>query len=302
MGGTHRATGRWRSVLTMARHTVRGARCASPSLLLAFLALSGCERPQVRACGSGTMNAIASGDRPSGPDALLWPNEPAGFTVVTDQWFTALNHDGWRGQQRETTNGSGLIVASHLAGPASTDGVLQFTYAPGFAAGREPGVEFYDLPTPTKAAYFAFWWKPSDPWQPHASGVNKIAFLMPVTSGAGSLYLMMFFDGSRYTIQVEPTFAGDTRRLAPNVTATPVVLGAWHRIEWYARYNTTDTTRDGVTRWWLDGVLQGSYRDLEMPRDDGFLEFQLAPTWGGVGGVKARTDCYWYEHAHISRP
>jgi len=55
--------------------------------------------------------------------------------------------------------------------------VLQFKYAAGFPGGVEPGVEWYDLAAPVKETYFAFWWKPSKPWQTHmASGVNKMRF------------------------------------------------------------------------------------------------------------------------------
>ena len=77
----------------------------------------------------------------------------------------------------------------------------------------------------------------------------------------------------------------DTRRMPPNATATPVTLGEWHRIEWYLKNATTTTSRDGVTRWWLDGILQGDYRDLQTPDNTGVIEYQLAPTWGGVVAV-----------------
>jgi len=136
-----------------------------------------------------------------------------------------------------------------------------------------------------------------------ADRVNKTTGgrLQIKTSAAGTIYLMMFYDRTNYTIQVEPTFASDTRRLAPNVTATPVALGRWHLIEWTVRYSTTPTSRDGATKWWLDGVLQGVYTDLQMPPDPGIIEYQFAPTWGGLGDSKAETGCYWYESAHISR-
>jgi hypothetical protein len=204
--------------------------------------------------------------------------------------------------QRRTTNGSGVCRTTDATTPRGPSGLLQFTYAVGFPPGYEPGVVFYNPATPVRETYFGFWWMPSNPWQSHPSGVNKIAFLFQRASGAGPICIIMFHDGTNYTIQVVPEFASDTRRLPPNMTATPVVLGAWHRIEWYVRHSTSATSRDGVTKWWLDGVLQGVYSDLQMPPDVGFIEYQLAPTWGGLGGGnKAQTDAYWYERAHISR-
>jgi hypothetical protein len=263
-----------------------------------ILPIIGCESRAVKWCRAGGTTEIVSSDQPPAPlgSDAPWPNEPAGLTLVTDAPFHALNENGWRGQ------GSGLAVAADPPGAPSRGSTLVFAYGPGFPGGNAPGVEFYHLPTPTRETYFGFWWKASAGWQNHAaSGVNKIALLFPATSGAGAMYIMMFFDDTNYTIQVEPTFAADTRRLAPNVHATPVRLGAWHRVEWYARYSTTATSRDGVTRWWLDGELQGEHTDLQMPPDSGFLEYTIRPVWGGVGDVKTQTDCYWFRHAHISR-
>ena len=51
----------------------------------------------------------------------------------------------------------------------------------------------------------------------------------------------------------------------------------------------------------MDGVLQGSYADLQTPGDAGFSEYQLAPTWGGLYSTKTETDYYWFDHARISR-
>ncbi len=273
-------------------------------VLLVVLPLIGCHSLTVPMCISGgrTADSTAAPVVERAVNARPWPNEPAGFTVLSDGTMEdALVGKTWRILQRRTTNGSGAGLTRDTTTGAKGSRLLQFTYAAGFPGGYEPAVVFYNPPTPVRETYFGFRWKPGNPWEPHPSGVNKIAFMFPATSSAGTLYLMMFFDGTNYTIQVEPTFEKDTRRLAPNVTATPVALGAWHLVEWYARYSTTSTSRDGVTSWWLDGVLQGEYPDLQMPADAGFIEYQFAPTWGGMEGSKAWTGCYWYERAHISR-
>jgi len=52
----------------------------------------------------------------------------------------------------------------------------------------------------------------------------------------------------------------------------------------------------------VDGVLQGDYRDLQMPDDAGFIEYDLAPSWGGVDGTKTETDFFRFDHARISTP
>jgi hypothetical protein len=230
---------------------------------------------------------------------------PAGLTTLSDEPFDALTENGWITLQRDTMHGSGATLASDERAPLSPPSVLQFTYARGFPAGMTPAVTFYDVPTAVKEAYFGFWWKPSDPWQNNIqSGVNKLAFLLTQQTGAhGEMAMIMFgTDSGPYTTQVVTEFPSDTRRLTPNVTPTLITLGAWHRVEWYARFSSTDSTSDGVVRWWLDGVPQGEYANLMMPDDPGFKEFQIAPTWGGVVGTKNERDIYCYDHAHISVP
>jgi len=217
---------------------------------------------------------------------------------MIDEPFNALDENGWWSVQGQTTNGSGLTLAGDLGAPRSPSSVLQFTYAAGFQGGSPPGVEYYGPPAPVRETYFAFWWKPSNPWQNHPSNLNTIADLFPATSGP--LYIV--FKGSTQTLNVMPEFENDTRDLPPNVTATSVTLGAWHLIEWYVKYSNTATSRDGVTRWWVDGVLQGDYRDLQMPDDAGFIEYDLAPSWGGVDGTKTETDFFRFDHARISTP
>lgn len=266
--------------------------------VLAILSIVACEKPTAQTCESTASTARL----PSDPRAIAldmrgtWPNEPPGLTVVTDVPVGAWSKDGWR------CEGTGLSVVADSSLPLSPPSAMVFSYAPGFASGYAPGVAYYDLPTPTPETYFGFWWKPSAPWQSHPSGVNKIALLFPETSGGGTIYIMMFFDGTNYTIQVETTFATDNRRLEPNVTATPVTLGRWHQIEWYVRYSTTAASREGVVRWWLDGVLQGAHTDLQMPPDPGFIEYTIRPVWGGgEGDTKKQTDTYSYGRVHISR-
>src|SRR5258708_5600850 len=270
----------------------------------------------VRAGGLGALGAPARGGQAPAPPgggaaggtvtraaakdaAAVWPHEPAGLSVLSDEPFNRLTENGWRVAQRQRVNGSGVSLVTDSTAPFSPPSVLQFTYAPGFVGGAEPGAEYYDAPAPQRDTYLGLWWKPSNPWQNHDdSGVNKIAFLY--MSGGATIVLIMFKSDSGYTLQVVPEFSGDTRRLAPNVTATPVVLGAWHRVEWHVKYSSSDALRDGHTEWWLDGVLQGKYTDLRTPPDSGVREYQLAPTWGGVGGAKTEADCYWNDHAHIS--
>jgi len=85
---------------------------------------------------------------------------------------------------------------------------------PTVPGGDTPGVEFYDLPAPTKETYFAFWWKPSDPWQNElSSGANKMAYLMTMCN-CGRHQHDSVQRRHGYTVQAQNEFPSDGRRLA----------------------------------------------------------------------------------------
>jgi hypothetical protein len=91
------------------------------------------------------------------------------------------------------------------------------------------------------------------------------------------------------------------QRLDPNIDTSVVSLGAWHRIEIYAKYSSADSA-NGVLKWWVDGQLNGEYANLKMAPDSGFRYLQFAPTYGGnTGDTKLQTDYFWFDHTHVSR-
>jgi len=94
-------------------------------------------------------------------------------------------------------------------------------------------------------------------------------------------------------LHVLPEYPGDFRWRRPNASATTVMLGQWHRVEWHANAAT------GTLEWWLDGVLQGRHDDVTNARP--FDMFQFSPTWGGNTGARKReTDHYWFDHVRLS--
>ena len=258
------------------------------STLLGLLLLppTACDAPSLAQMCAARNTTPVSVDVPATVERGVWPHEPAGFTPVSDGIPVVSRESRWG------CEGDVSLATDHLV----------FSYRPGFQSGYAPGVAYLDVPTPTPETYFGFYWKPSNPWESHPSGVNKIALLFPATSAGGTIYIMMFHDRGRYTIQVETTFDTDTRRLEPNITATPVGLGTWHQIEWYVRYSSNPSSRDGVVQWWLDGVLQGEYTDLQMPPDAGFTQYTIRPVWGGAeGDTKQQQDSFAYGRVYISK-
>ena len=232
---------------------------------------------------------------PPPPSSGTWPEEPAGFTDMTDNPFNSLTAAGW--QIIWNTSGYGTIATDPTA-PASPSSVFQVKYPVGFAGGSAPATEEFDHPAYTDV-YAGFWWKPSNPWENHpSSNVNKIAFWYTATSGSN--FDIQMYGPAPYYLHIVTEFPAGQVRLKPNVTPVAVTLGQWHRIEIHARYASTPGGSNGMIEWWLDGVLQGQYNNVQTPADAGFTTFYFSPTWGGIGDTKTETDYYWYDQVHLS--
>jgi hypothetical protein len=226
-------------------------------------------------------------------DHARWPHEPAGLSALTDRRWSELTGDGW--QRRDGPNDRIVTDANAPLPPASA---LEYVYPAGFDGGTAPATHYYPLGH-RKELFVGLEWKVSDPWQGHASLVNKIQFLF---TGGSDVFMTMYGPkGGPYELRVMPQWRehGDAW-LVPNAPASSVTLGQWHRIEWYLKYESTYGVGDGVVRWWLDGVLVGDYSNVRYPADAGFTEYQISPTWGGVGDIKAETDYYRFDRSYIS--
>jgi hypothetical protein len=222
-----------------------------------------------------------------------WPNEPAGLAALTDQPWTALTSGDWN--RRESSEDH--IVADQTA-PLSPMIVLEYFYPSGFEGGRAPATHYYPL-NRRKDLFVGLEWKVSDPWQGHSSGVNKIQFIY--AADADVAMVMYGPKGGPYELRVMPQWPEHGGSwLTPNVANPAVTVGRWHRIEWYLSYESRYGAGDGIIRWWLDGVLVGNYNNVRYPDDAGFAEYQISPTWGGIGDVKTETDYYRFNHSYIS--
>lgn len=231
-----------------------------------------------------------------GPPPVLTDSPPS-YPVLSRNPLAALNALGWR----TTDDSDGLLgIATALGALLNAPGVMQFTYPVGFVGGAAPATEYFDFP-PAKHFYASFAWKANADWQGHESDVNKLAFVYQ-SEGIGDTYICFYgAPGGPYELRVALEFVNADRRdfLVPNVSNVPVALGSWHQIEWQVEYNTATNPANGIVRWWMDGKLIGQYTDVLFPVM-GVREFQLSPTWGGVGGVKTQTDYFWYANALLS--
>ena len=235
--------------------------------------------------------------------ATGWPNEPAGFTLLTDYPFNDAIGPGQGvalsgGWSIGNSNGYVSQLTNRADAPQSPPNVGQWSYPVGYVGGDAPGTMYFDHPA-TKEVYAGFWWEPSNPWQGHSSEANDIAFWITQSDG---IFVMRMLGSGSGPYRTQASFeAGGSTNYDENVgSSSPLALGQWHRVEFYVKYATTATSGDGIVKWWLDGVLLGSYTTAQTPNDAGFVEFQFSPYWGGVGGTKSEQDYYWYDHVHLS--
>jgi hypothetical protein len=259
----------------------------------------------------------SSQDAPAPPNGA-WPNEPAWLTVRADWGLDQTlpitgdvaipQSPGWAVVSNAppgTVRGWAQLNVDSSA-PFSPPNVYDFVYPEGMIEGTAPATVYF----PEQSAgitglfrrltgsrqdlgdevYVGFWWKASAPFDLGPDG-NKIAFLFNGGGSAGGQQFMILLPDGR--LHVLPEYPGDFRWRDPNVNGTIVSLGVWHRIEWYCQLST------GTLKWWLDGVLQGSYKNVSNSHN--FDMFQLSPTWGGNSGARKReTDHYWFDHVHVS--
>ncbi len=234
-----------------------------------------------------------------------WPNEPAGYSLLSLQTFSANIpagenlpiSDGWRILWNSKGNGTS---ASDPSAPASDSKVFSVLYPQGFGGGSAPATAFYPVDG-KKNLFMGTWWKANAGWQGHESNVNKLEFIF--LSENSDIYLTTYGSpGGPYELRVclqFKTAGGDERCwLKPNMSLGVISFGDWHRIEWLIEISEDNTK--GVIKWWLDGVLVGSYSDVKFPPGATIAEYKLSPTWGGVNDSKKQNDYFWFDEVYLS--
>jgi hypothetical protein len=229
------------------------------------------------------------------PSTGEWPNEPDGFFAMTNQPWNDLADHGWN--RRDSTDDR---IVADTAAPSSPGAALEYVYPAGFPGGTAPATHYFPLDG-RKELFIGLQWKVSSPWQGHSSAVNKMQFLY--AKGTDIAMVMYGPPAGPFEIRVMPQWREHGGGwLRPNVTLRTVTLGKWHSVEWYLKYESTYGAGDGIVRWWVNSELAGNYTNVHFPDDQGFVEYQISPTWGGVGDSKARSEYFRFDHSYISVP
>src|SRR6266849_2793984 len=263
------------------------------------------------ALGCGTHGADASPPREGG-----WPNEPAGFTTITENSFSVIPSDRWSGSPADLAN---LSVISDATAPTAPPNVAQGLYPVGLAGGRGP-FNYYLAPlagNPTKL-YLAFWFKYSSNYVPNGV-VNKIYYIW--IHGNPSITLDMMAD---YTTQIRTqnmpsgsvNYDGSSKSYGSGAgTGSPnlaygqpgsgnvvLTLGQWHLWEQILDCNTAGNF-DGTMKWWIDGTLVGWYNNVGFAgSSESHVWERIAwnPIYGGGGPAVGQNMWLYMDHLHAS--
>lgn len=230
---------------------------------------------------------------PPAPTSPNYPNEPAGVTVIRESSLSSLG-DGWVVAWNPSSEGLVLSTANDATAPISPPGVLNFQVPVGAEAGGGPILE--TTFSGTNRLYWAFWFKLSSTF-PTKNMLHKLAYVEPnnvilvvskwtgdpgENTAAGGHYLRIF-SGGQYPLA--------------NGTPTPLTRDAWHRAELVL--DRSGSGGSHVLRWWVDGVLQGSYANQSYSAS--FARAKFTPQQSGSGG--SNPTAYWvrFDHTRLSR-
>lgn len=242
----------------------------------------------------------------TGYGSAEWPNEPAGAQVISDFGFDARSGNGWN-----ATYPSGGAIVADPAAPFSGPSVLQ-NYRPVNSQGNcaRPILTF----SPTNEIWIGYWVKVSDGYWGWGNFSMKLAVILTNGSwnmwtgtnqtagqGKGPHTVKMYMTNST----VDNSHLGfkpyDGCTFLPNAGSGAFSLGQWHRVEAYVKRSTSQTSRDGVIRFWLDGTLAGNYTTVNFP-DGQMNEIAITPSWDSADPTQPTPDYQWFDHFRVSKP
>lgn len=238
--------------------------------------------------------------------AGVWTNEPAGASVLVDCNFSSS--PGACGIL--DVYGSGISVSDSSAPVSPAGGVKALLRAYDSQGGMQL---IYATPQPVREMYVGFTWRTNPQFQGRIVQ-NKLFFIRGNTLGNG--YFGMWNPPGSPTMKMEwghNTSGLDNSHTCAldlglwcyaNVGPSMITLGQWARVEVYQKASTTATSRDGILRWWINGVQGGNYTNLNYA-PSGLTEWQWNNTWDGAQdmGTSNTVDWeHWIDHLHISVP
>lgn len=241
--------------------------------------------------------------------AGVWTNEPSGAGVVLDCPFNSVQGCGILDAY------SSSQITSDSSAPISPGSVVKSTLYAGNSAG---GMQLnYVTPQVYREMYVGLMWR-TNPEFFGRQVANKLFFVRgPASNGffgmmggpgggnAAGSPSFIFFGHNSGNVNNGHTCGGDAAGLTcfPNVGSGQVApAGTWFKLEAYLKASTTNTSRDGIVRWWVNGVPAGNYTNMNLS-SLGLNEWVWSETWDGtVNPVPSVDWSHFIDHLHVSIP
>jgi hypothetical protein len=255
-----------------------------------------------------------------GPGGGPFPNAPLGHALKSDWGFPTLAGSGWV----DAYNGASLHThVSNQDGPVSAPTALRARFPVGHPGGNGTGNVGFIF-TATREMYVGYYFKIGAPFQLHPTA-QKLVYFHSNFQNAHPFYAMIAGFGGSGNAQVnvgtnmrmDLALQGDSSVNNQHLhgaggffpfpgsgtllgTSSNVQVGVWVRHEVFLRESSSLTSRDGIARWWVNGVQVGNFTNINTQQNGGFMGCIINPVYGGGSQVtKTQEDNIYYDHFHL---
>jgi hypothetical protein len=246
------------------------------------------------ACQRAGSEALRPAEHPRARDGMAALHEPD-LLPLNDQPWDRTRGNGWDYLRRSSSRDDDVVADA--TAPFSPPNVLRIVFTPDMVRDHEPSVHWMSLPAPREV--YALWWiKLSPNWSPSPAGGGKMTFLH-ARDGQGQAYSGLFGSTAPHRVSINTEWAPYGQHIwDPNVETSAINYGEWYRVEWYSKWDSAPGAGDGVLRWWVNGVLNGSHSNVRFPATGaGFQQFEFAPT---VQQPPAHEQYMYVDHTYVS--
>ena len=227
-------------------------------------------------------------------------NEPVGSSTILDLNFNNLS--------TMTDVYNSVQIRTDGAAPTSPSN-CGYVYLS--AGARSGGCELHRFTSNYRDMYSRMTFRVNSGWQGRIVG-DKLFFMRgPDSNGVfmmngGSTKggpLNIYYAHNSGNVDNSHIWPTDLGLFAPaNRAFVGFSPGQWVIIECYSKCSTTLTSRDGITRWWVNGILCGDYTTVNYA-PGGLNDWVWTQTWdtsGDMGTVNTVLWEQWLDHLYIS--
>ncbi len=235
-----------------------------------------------------------------------WTHEPPGSTTILDCPF-----DDYPPACKINDVYSSTYKTTDPSAPISPPGVIYDNLAPYAKEGGS--MMSYLFGNNYNEAYMGMMVR-TNPEFEGRTVANKMAFLRgPDSNGLLALASesrlqpggAVFFMHNTGGLDNSHTCAADLGLICyTNAGSGYLTKGQWTKIEFYVKKSTTNTSRDGIVRWWVNGQLAGNYENMNYAAA-GLNEWVWTETWDGAGDMGTSNTVTWnwfFDHLYLSIP